>query len=224
MAQKRTLFTSGYLPFAQKDNFKIEEEDLSLIGTSEQSLLGMHMDEVFTQLPLLYLGDSMCFRTEIGSAGRDVNGVFRVHQFYKMEQIVYCLPEDVEYWHKKCLENEERILDELGIPYRTILSAAGDTGAPGSIKYDVEGWFPGQGRYRELTSNTNILDYQTRRGNIRYKIAGQKGFPYTISATGFTDRLILAIMENYQTADGGIKIPEKLIDYMDGVREIERIR
>ena len=105
LAKERTLFTSSYLPFAEKDNFVISGEDLSLIGTSEQSLLGMHMDEILTKLPVLYLGDSLCFRTEVGSAGRDVHGIFRVHQFYKLEQIVLCHPDEAEYWHLKCLEN-----------------------------------------------------------------------------------------------------------------------
>ena len=216
LARDRTLFASGYLPFAGKDNFKIEHEELSLIGTSEQALLGIHLDEVLDALPLLYLGDSMCFRTEAGSYGRDTAGILRVHQFYKLEQIVYCRPEESEQWHQTCLANEEWLMRELGIPYQLLLMASGDTGAPGHIKYDSEGWFPSQGKYREMTSNTNITDYQTRRGNIRYKIGKDKGYPHTISATGFTDRLIIAILENYQQADGSVRIPEKLVPYMNG--------
>ncbi|AZR74533.1 serine--tRNA ligase [Anoxybacter fermentans] len=220
LAKKKTLYISGYLPFAEKDNFKIEDEDLSLIGTSEQSLLGMHMDEILTKLPLLYLGESMCFRTEIGSYGKDNTGIFRVHQFYKLEQLVYCHPDESEFWHQQCLENEEYMLKELNIPYRVVLTASQDLAPAGSIKYDIEAWFPSQNKYREVTSNTNIRDYQTRRGNIRFKIDGTKGFPHTISATGFCDRLIIALMENYQQADGSIKIPEKLVPYMDGLTAI----
>jgi seryl-tRNA synthetase len=216
LARERTLFASGYLPFADKDNFKIENEDLSLIGTSEQALLGIHLDEVLDRLPLLYLGDSMCFRTEAGSYGRDTAGILRVHQFYKLEQIVYCRPEESDKWHQVCLENEEWLMRELGIPYQVLLMASGDTGAPGSIKYDCEGWFPSQNKYREMTSNTNITDYQTRRGNIRYKIDKDKGHPHTISATAFTDRLVIAILENFQQADGSVRVPEKLVPYMNG--------
>lgn len=220
LARNRTLFASGYLPFADKDNFKIEGEDLSLIGTSEQALLGIHMDEVLTELPLLYLGDSLCFRTEAGSYGRDTAGILRVHQFYKLEQIVYCHPSESEKWHQACQDNEEWLMRELGIPYRVLLMAAGDTGAPGHIKYDSEAWLPSQGKYREVTSNTNITDYQTRRGRIRYKLGKDKGYPHTISATGFSDRLIIAILENFQQADGSVAIPERLVPYMNGQTRI----
>jgi seryl-tRNA synthetase len=216
LAKTRTLFASGYLPFAQKDNFKIEAEDLSLIGTSEQALLGIHMDEILTELPVLYLGDSMCFRTEAGSYGKDTAGILRVHQFYKLEQIVYCHPKASEEWHLRCLENEEWMLSALELPYRVVLIASQDLGAPGAIKYDTEVWFPSQRAYREATSNTNLTDFQTRRGNIRFKLEGEKGFPHTISATGFTDRLIIAILENNQEADGTVTIPKRLVPYMGG--------
>ncbi len=220
LATQRTLFTSGYLPFQQKDNFAIKDEDLALIGTSEQALLGMHMDEMLPELPVLYLGDSMCFRTEAGSYGRDTAGILRVHQFYKLEQIVYCHPDESDIWHQRCLDNEEWLLSQLGIPYQVVLMAAGDMGAPGYIKYDIEAWMPSQGKYREVTSNTNLTDFQTRRGKIRFKIGKQKGLPHTISATGFSDRTIIAIFENYQRADGSIAIPEALVPYMGGQREI----
>jgi seryl-tRNA synthetase len=216
MAKAKTLFASGYLPFSKKDNFKIENEDLSLIGTSEQALLGIHLDETLTELPRLYAGDSMCFRTEAGSYGRDTAGILRVHQFYKLEQIVYCHPAESEKWHLACLDNEEWIMKELNVPYRVVLTASQDLAAPGRIKYDTEGWLPSQQRYREMTSNTDMGDYQCRRGNIRFKIGGEKGFPHTISATGFADRLIVAILENYQQEDGSVKIPDKLVPYMDG--------
>jgi seryl-tRNA synthetase len=126
LAREETLFTAGYTPFASKDNYKIEEAGLSLIGTSEQAILGFHMGEIVERLPLLYLGDSMCFRTEAGAAGRDTRGIIRVHQFSKLEQIVLCAPEDAEKWHLQCLENEERFLQLLGIPYRMILCPSSD--------------------------------------------------------------------------------------------------
>lgn len=217
LAKQRTLYTSGYLPFGREDNFDIEDSDLSLIGTSEQMLLGMHMDEILDKMPLLYIGDSLCFRTEAGSYGKDTAGILRVHQFYKMEQIIYCAPEDSEYWWTRCQENEEWLLAQLEIPYQVMLLASGDLGAPAMIKYDCEGWFPSQNKYRELTSNSNLGDYQSRRGNIRFKTAdGKREYPHTISATGFSDRLILAILENYQQADGSVKIPDALVQYMGG--------
>jgi seryl-tRNA synthetase len=216
LARPQTLFASGYLPFAQKDNFRLADSDLSLIGTSEQSLLGIHLDEQLAELPLCYLGDSMCFRTETGNYGRDTAGIFRVHQFYKLEQIVYCRPAESEEWHLRCLENEEWLLQQLELPYRVVLTAAGDLAPPGAIKYDCEAWFPSQARYREVTSNTNLTDYQTRRGGIRYKLGTERGFPQTISATGFTDRHVLAILENFQQPDGSVAIPSRLQPYMDG--------
>jgi seryl-tRNA synthetase len=220
LARRKTLFASGYLPFNQKDNFAIVDEDLSLIGTSEQALLGMHLEEILPNLPLLYLGDSMCFRTEAGSYGRDTAGILRVHQFFKLEQVVYCHPDEAEKWHLMCLENEEWMMRALGMPYQVVLTASGDLAAPGRIKYDTELWFPSQGKYREATSNTLLGDYQTRRGKIRFKIGKEKGYPHTISATGFTDRLILAILENNQRPDGSVELPEKLVPFMGGQTRI----
>jgi seryl-tRNA synthetase len=221
MAKDRTMFIAGYLPFAEKDNYRLADQDLSLIGTSEQSLLGMHADEILPRLPLLYLGDSMCFRTEAGSYGRDVKGMLRVHQFYKLEQLVYAHPDDAERLHLLCLDNEEQFMKDLDVPYRVIICSSADMAAPGSFKYDTEAWLPSQRRYREMTSNTNLTDYQTRRGNIRYKAPdGTRVFPYTISATGFADRLIAAILENHQRPDGSVRIPERLVPYMGGLKEL----
>jgi seryl-tRNA synthetase len=221
LAREETLFTAGYTPFASKDNYKIEEAGLSLIGTSEQAILGFHMGEIVERLPLLYLGDSMCFRTEAGAAGRDTRGIIRVHQFSKLEQIVLCAPEDAEKWHLQCLENEERFLQLLGIPYRVILCPSSDIAAPGIFKYDIEAWMPGQGRYREVTSNTNLGDFQTRRGNIRWRDAdGKRVFPHSISATGFCDRHLLALLEVHQQADGSIAVPEALLPFMYGISRI----
>ncbi|MFK0294378.1 aminoacyl--tRNA ligase-related protein, partial [Streptomyces sp. NPDC090442] len=131
LARRETLFASGYLPFQDKDNFTVNDSDLSLIGTSEQALLGMHVGEILPRLPLLYLGDSMCFRTEAGSYGRDTAGILRVHQFYKLEQFVYCHPSESEHYHQLCLENEEWLMRELGIPYQVVLTGSQDLGAPG---------------------------------------------------------------------------------------------
>ncbi|MGW0651782.1 serine--tRNA ligase [Streptomyces umbrinus] len=215
MARKETLFASGYLPFQEKDNFALKDTDLSLIGTSEQSLLGMHVGEVLDRLPMMYLGDSMCFRTEAGSYGRDTAGILRVHQFYKLEQFIYCHPDESEHYHQLSLENAEWLMREIGVPYQVVLTGSQDLGAPGRIKYDTEAWLPFQQKYREMTSNTNMGDYQSRRGRIRYKVGDDKGYPHTISATGFCDRLIIAILENFQQEDGSVRIPDLLVPYLD---------
>lgn len=225
LAKERTLFGTGYLPFFAEDIYKLEKEDLSLIGTSEQTLVAYHADEILKEeeLPKLYSAYSECFRTEAGSYGKDTRGIFRVHEFMKVEQIVFCTPETSAEWHEKCLQHEENILKALKIPYEVSLICVGDFGAPGYKKYDINAWFPGQGRYREVTSNTNLTDFQTRRLNIRYRRRdGSLAYPHTISATGLTDRHLIAILENYQQKDGSVKIPEVLQPYMGGLKEIRR--
>lgn len=220
VARQKTLFGTGYLPFFRDQIYKIEDEDLCLIGTSEQTLVGYHMDEILPAetLPYQYCSFTPCFRTEAGSAGRASRGAFRVHQFHKVEQIIFSRPEESEKWHEECLKNEVGIMEELGIPYRVVRVCVGDLGAPGYKKYDVEGWFAGFGEFRETHSNTNLLDYQTRRLNIRGKDADASStfFPHTISATMITDRAMLAILENNQQADGSIVIPKALRPYMGG--------
>lgn len=219
VAKEKTLFGTGYLPFFRDDIYQVgeKEEDLSLIGTSEQTLVAYHMDEILEErnLPKLYSAYSECFRTEAGTYGKDTRGIFRVHEFMKVEQIVFCTPETSMTWHEKCLQHEEALLKALKIPYRVVLICVGDFGAPGYKKYDLEAWFPGQNKYREVTSNTNLTDFQTRRLNIRYRKAdGGLAYPHTISATGLTDRHLVAILENYQQKDGSIKIPDVLVPYM----------
>ena len=221
LAKRFSFYASGYLPFAQADNFSVSDSELSLTGTSEQALLGMHADDVLAELPVKYLGDSMCFRTEAGSHGRDVRGMLRVHQFYKLEQFLYCAPEEAEALHLQMLSNEVAFIDALNVPSQTIICSSGDVAAPGFFKYDVEGWFPSTGQYRELTSNTNLTDYQTRRAGIRARIEGKMVHPYTISATGFSDRHIAALLENNQLPDGSVTVPEALRPYLGG-REVLR--
>ncbi|MCF7854881.1 MAG: serine--tRNA ligase [Candidatus Pacebacteria bacterium] len=212
-AKERTLFGTGYLPFFEDQTYTIADEDLALIGTSEQTLVGYHADEIITDvdLPLRYAAYSPCFRTEAGSYGKESRGIFRVHQFHKVEQIVFCRPEDSPAMHESCQENEEYLLQQLGIPYRVVNVCIGDMGAPGYKKYDIEAWFPGYGGYREVTSNTNLTDFQARRLGIRYRSEnGDKHFVHTISATAVTDRVACAIMENFQQEDGSILVPEVL--------------
>ncbi len=211
-AREKTLFGTGYFPFFKDQSFKIEGLDIALIGTSEQTLVGYHADEILDgdKLPLKYTSFTPCFRTEAGSYGKASRGIFRVHQFHKVEQIIFCTPEMSEQHHLECLANEEFILQQLGIPYRVVDVCVGDMGAPGYRKYDIEGWFAGFNAYRELTSNTNLTDFQARRLNIRFKNKISKGFVHTISATAVTDRCIIAILENFQREDGSVVIPEVL--------------
>ncbi|PIS21145.1 serine--tRNA ligase [candidate division WWE3 bacterium CG08_land_8_20_14_0_20_43_13] len=216
VAKENTLFGTGYLPFNDVSMYKIEDENYSLIGTSEQTLIGYHADEVLdlSSGPLKYTAFSPCFRKESGSYGKDTRGIFRVHQFHKVEQVIFCLPQDSPRYYEECLANEEYFLQQLEIPYRVVKACVGDMGFPGYKKYDIEAWFPAQDRYREVTSNTNLTDFQARRLNIRAKIKDDLVYAHTISATGVTDRFIAAILENYQQEDGSITIPKVLRDFV----------
>ena len=225
-AKERTLFGTGYLPFFADQTYNLKDEDLALIGTSEQTLVGYHADDLLNadELPLKYTALTPCFRTESGSYGRASRGIFRVHQFHKVEQIIFCKPEESPKWHDFCLENEEMILQKLGIPYHVVNVCVGDLGAPGYKKYDIEAWFPAFGAYREVTSNTNLTEFQSQRLNIKFRDGDQRRYVHTISATAATDRLIIAIMETYQQEDGSIVIPEVLRPYtgFDVIEPVKR--
>lgn len=212
-AKESTLFGTGYLPFFADQTYNLEGEDLALIGTSEQTLVGYHADEILTDddLPARYTAFTPCFRTESGSYGKASRGIFRVHQFHKVEQIVFCKPEESPAYHDECLENEEALLQALELPYQVVNVCVGDLGAPGYKKYDIEAWFAGYGGYREVTSNTNLTDFQSRRLGIRYRPeGGGSDFVHTISATAVTDRVVCAILENNQQEDGSVTIPAAL--------------
>ncbi|MDR1362176.1 MAG: serine--tRNA ligase [Holosporaceae bacterium] len=222
LAKKTSLYGTGYLPFAQDEIYRLADSELSLIGTSEQSLVSYRADEILdaNELPLLYTACTPCFRYEAGAASRQTRGIFRVHQFQKQEQIVLCRPEESEYWHLFCQKNIEDIMQSLEVPYRVVLVCTGDIGAPGHKKFDTEAWFPAFGAHKETHSNSNLTDYQTRRLKIRSGKDRQMEFLHTISATALTDRVIVAIMENNQTREGFIRIPKVLQRYMDGQEEI----
>lgn len=212
-AREATLFGTGYLPFFADQGYKIEGQDLSLIGTSEQTLVGYHADEILpaADLPLMYTAFTPCFRTESGSYGKESRGIFRVHQFHKVEQIIFCKPEDSERYHVAALDNEEHLLQQLGLSYHVVNVCTGDMGAPGYKKYDIEAWFPGYGGYREVTSNTNLTDFQSRRLGVRYADENnKKHFVHTISATAVTDRVVCCILETFQQADGSVVVPPVL--------------
>lgn len=203
--------------------YKIEDEDLYLIATSEHPIAAMHMNEVLTEdeLPLLYAGISACFRKEAGAHGKDTKGIFRVHQFNKVEQFVFCLPEESWKWHEKLIKNAEELWQGLGIPYRVVNICTGDLGIVAAKKYDLEAWMPAQGRYREMVSCSNCTDWQSYRLNIRYaeeRGLPSKGFVHTLNSTAIaTTRAITAILENCQVEEGKIEIPKVLRKYLEPI-------
>lgn len=208
--------------------YKIEGEDLYLIATSEHPLVALKKDQVLDpkSLPLKICGVSACFRKELGSHGRDTKGIFRVHQFNKVEQIVYCRPEDSDAYFKEIQKNSEELFKELGIPFRVVQICSGDIGNKQALQYDLEAWFPGQnekkGTYREVTSCSNCTNYQSITLNTKYlKEDGSKEYVHILNNTALTDtRPIIAILENFQTKKGTVKIPKVLWPYMSGVKEI----
>jgi seryl-tRNA synthetase len=205
--------------------YKIEQEDLYMIGTSEHALAGMYMHEIIEgkKLPLRYAGFSPCFRKEAGAHGKDMKGIFRVHQFEKVEQFAYSRPEDSWREHERMLTISEDFFKMIGIPYRVILLCSGDTGKISAKTYDIEAWMAGQNAFREIVSCSNCLDYQARRLGIRFrdKTNEQTRLVHTLNSTLVaTERTLVAIIENFQTSEGTIKVPKVLQKYMDGMEEI----
>ena len=207
--------------------YKIEDEDLYMIGTSEHAMAAMHSDEIMagSDLPIKYAGTSPCFRKEAGAHGKDQKGIFRVHQFEKIEQFVFARPEDSRVEHEIMLETTEEFYQLLGIPYRVMLLCSGDLGKVSAKTYDIEAWMAGQGAYREIVSCSNCLDYQSRRLMIRFRdrTSDQTQYLHTLNSTLVaTTRVMVAILENFQTKDGHVKIPSVLHSYMGGQKEIVR--
>ncbi len=198
LVREEAMYGTGFFPTERSNIYALEADELYLTGTSEVALAGLHMDEILDELPLRYSGFSTCFRREAGAAGKDTRGMFRVHQFNKVELFVFCEPEASRDEHDRLLAIEEEIVGALGLPYRVVNVAAGDLGAPAVKKYDIEAWFPHQQRYREVTSTSNTTDFQARRLGIRYRPEGQKGTEvvHTLNGTAVTDRFVLAILEN----------------------------
>jgi seryl-tRNA synthetase len=213
LVRQEAMYGTGFFPALREDVYAVPEDDLFLAGTSEVALAALHMGEELADLPLRYVGYSTCFRREAGAAGRDTRGMFRVHQFDKVEMFVFCLPEASEDEHERLLAQEEEIIQELGIPYRVMNIAAGELGPSAAKKYDVEGWFPAQGRYRELTSTSNTTDFQARRLNIRFRRERALEHVHTLNGTAVTARALIAIMENFQDADGSVAVPEPLVEF-----------
>ena len=215
LVREEAMYGTGFLPTDEVNIYRVERDDLYLVGTSEVPLAALHMREVLEaeRLPLHYAGFSTCFRREAGAAGKDTRGMFRVHQFDKVEMFVFCLPERSPDEHELLLSLEEELVRELGIPYRVVNIAAGDLGASATKKYDIEAWFPGQGRYREITSTSNTTDYQARRLDVRYR--GERGLEHvhTLNGTAVTARAMMAIIENFQDEGGSVAVPEALVPF-----------
>ena len=226
MVSSRILEGCGFNPRSSKqsDEYFVEGEDLALIATAEMSLTGYHMDEIIDEdkLPLLYAGYSPCFRKEAGTYGKYTRGLFRVHQFNKLEMYVFCLPEQSEKLHEEILAIEEEIWQGLGIPYHVINIAAGDLGAPAAKKYDMEYWSSVNQKYQEITSCSNCTDFQARAVNARVRRKdGTIEFVHTLNGTAIPlARALVVILENYATENGKLKVPEVLRSYLGGKEEI----
>ena len=210
--------------------YKVENEDLYLIATSEHPMAAMYMNEVLKEqdMPLKLAGISTCFRKEAGAHGKDTRGIFRTHQFNKIEQFIFCKPEDSTKLHEELLLNGEELLQKLELPYRVVNVCTGDIGTVAAKKYDIEAWMPAQNGYREVVSCSNCTDYQGRRLGIRYREkegAAPKGFVHTLNSTAVaTGRTIVAVLENNQQENGSIKIPGVLRKYMGDREEIDKKR
>jgi seryl-tRNA synthetase len=218
LAKSRYYLGTGYAPKgAEAQTYEIKGEDLGLIATAEVTLAGKHADEVIPEnnLPLKYVGYSHCFRQEAGAYGKYSKGLYRVHQFTKVEMFIYCLPEESEKYHQYILEAEEKIYQGLGLPYRVLEMCTGDLGAMAARKFDIEVWMPGRGEYGEVTSTSNCTDYQARNLNIKFRRGDKNEYVHMLNGTAIaTSRTPLAIMENYQNADGSITVPKVLQKWM----------
>jgi len=198
LVREEAMYGTGFFPTDRSNISALEADQLFLTGTAEVALAGLHMTEILEELPLRYSGFSTCFRRESGSAGKDTRGLFRVHQFNKVELFVYCEPDHSVEEHERILAIEEELVQTLGLPYRVVNVAAGDLGAPATKKYDIEAWFPSQQRYREITSTSNTTDFQARRLGIRYRVDERRiDTPHTLNGTAVTDRWLLAVLENF---------------------------
>ena len=218
LVREPALYGTGFLPDTEQQIYTLPDDDLYLVGTSEVSLASLHAGDILEEaaLPVRYAGFSTCFRREAGAAGRDTRGIFRVHQFDKVELFAFVAPEDSPAEHERLLAIEESIMQDLGVPYRVVNIAAHDLGASAAKKYDVEAWLPGQERFRELTSCSNTTDYQARRLAVRFRPegGGRPANVHTLNGTAVAvGRTIIALLENGQRDDGSVGLPEVLTQY-----------
>ena len=214
LVREEAMFGTGFLPDTEQQIYRVPDDDLYLAGTSEVPLAALHADQILeaAELPLRYAGFSSCFRREAGAAGKDTRGIFRVHQFDKVEMFAFVVAEDSAEEHRRLLAVQEELLQALAVPYRVVDIAASDLGAAAARKYDLEAWLPGQERFRELTSCSNTTDYQARRLGARYR--PEQGRPrhlHTLNGTAVAvGRTIIALVENHQRDDGSVAVPEVL--------------
>lgn len=218
IVRKSNLYGTGHLPNDAEDVYRTQDDDY-LIGTAEVSTMGYYADEVLshTELPLKWLAFSPCFRREAGSHGKDTKGLIRVHEFFKLEQVILCEARHDESvtWHEWLNRNTEEFIESLGIPYRTVVNCGGDLGQGQVKKYDIELWVPGEERYREISSASYFHDFQTRRFNIRYKDAeGTMRYAHSLNCTAIpTPRILVSLVENFQQADGTVRVPAALVPF-----------
>ena len=216
LVREQALYGTGFLPDTEQQIYRLADDPLYLVGTSEVPLASLHAGQVLEDLPVRYAGFSPCFRREAGAAGRDTRGIFRVHQFEKVEMFSFVDPADSQDEHERLLAIEEEILQALGIPYQVVNIAVTDLGNSAAKKYDCEAWLPGQERFRELTSTSNTTDFQARRLDIRHRPANQKGLQHvhTLNGTAIAmQRTIIALLENGQQEDGTVAVPHVLTDW-----------
>jgi seryl-tRNA synthetase len=215
LVREQALFGTGYLPDTEQQIYRLADDELYLSGTSEVALASLHAGAIVESLPVRYAGISTCFRREAGAAGKDTRGIFRVHQFDKVEMFSFVAPADSADEHERLLAIEEEILQALEIPYRVVNIAVDDLGASAVKKYDCEAWLPSQGRYRELTSTSNTTDFQARRLDIRFRPdGGRPAHVHTLNGTAVAvGRTLIAILENHQREDGSVEIPGVLREW-----------
>jgi seryl-tRNA synthetase len=226
MVLERAMQGTGYFPLGREQAYAMPEDGLFLVGTSEVALVSLHCDETLdgTKLPLRYAGISACFRREAGAHGKDTRGLYRVHQFTKVEQVVFCLPDEkiAETEHYALLGNAEAVLEKLEIPYRVAIACTGEIGLGQTRKHEVESWMPSRSAYSETHSCSTLGDFQSRRSNIRVRLAdGSLAYPYTLNNTAIASpRILIPLLENHQNEDGSVTIPQALRPYMNGMERI----
>jgi seryl-tRNA synthetase len=226
MVKERAMTGTGFFPLGREEAYAITADEMFLIGTSEVPLVSMHSDDTLdaATLPIRYAGISPCFRREAGAHGKDTRGLYRVHQFTKVEQVVFCLPDEglAEKLHYELLGNAEAILGKLEIPYRVALACTGEIGLGQTRKHEVESWMPGRNAYSETHSCSTLGDFQSRRSNIRVRLPdGSLGYPFTLNNTAVASpRILIPLLENHQNADGTVTLPKALRPYMHGRERI----
>ncbi len=226
MVRERALTGTGFFPGGREEAYAMEADELFLVGTSEVPLVSLHADDILEEsaLPIRYAGLSQCFRREAGASGKDTKGLYRVHQFTKVEQVIFGLPDEeaAEKEHYALLANAESLLEKLEIPYRVALACTGEMGIGVTRKHEVESWMPGRNAYSETHSCSTMGEFQARRSNIRVRKAdGSLGFVYTLNNTAVASpRILIPILENHQNADGSVTLPKALVPYMNGIEKL----